>query len=303
MEQILSKNVAFIPDLDFNWIGWSSSPALRKKENSLVIECKTAAQANRVMEEGLAIRGELYRCTLYNPACEQKKCFNCQQYQHLAVYCTNTKSFGYSTTANRSQESKKDMPKKCVLCKRANETWDYRCEFKKKELERIGKAKEQTQSRYETHSAVISTQAPVLAARSRLSAFQGISNILSLPPPRTNKRPIASESQSLTKLSTTDRETRSNIAGKTSADRTALAEISSSQQARREQNWKVQVFEGKKPSVDKDGPPKNKPKSSQGVILLSLSRCAHKLDYLCYSTTCANRKIKLWHFSLTTPGP
>ncbi len=144
-------------------------------------------------------------------------------------------------------------------------------DLKKKELERIGKAKEQTPLRYETYSAAISTQALILAARSQLSAFQGISNILSLTPPRTNKRLVVSRSQSPNKRLTTDRETRSNVVRKMSADRTPLAEISSSQQLWKRQNGKVQVFKGGKLSVDKDGPPPNEPKSFQAVILLSSS--------------------------------
>ncbi len=52
------------------------------------------------------------------------------------------------------------------------------------------------------------------------------------------------------------------------ADRTPLAEISSSQQVRKRQNGKFQVFDGGKPSVDKDSPPQNEPESSQAVILL-----------------------------------
>ncbi len=95
MEQIRSKNVASIPDLDIKWIRWLPSPALGKNKTSLVIECKTALQANRAIEEGLAMGAELYRCTLYNPAFKQKQCFNCQQYGHLAVHCTNTQAYGY----------------------------------------------------------------------------------------------------------------------------------------------------------------------------------------------------------------
>ena len=92
-----------------------------------------------------------------------------------------------------------------------------------------------------------------------------------LPSPRTNKRPVALRSQSPTQRSTIDRETQSNVARKISADRTPLAEISSSQQAQKRQNGKVQVFEGRKPSVDKDGPSPNEPESSQAEILLSSS--------------------------------
>ena len=51
MEQIRAKNTASISGLDIKWIGWLSKPALEKKEFSLVIECKTAAQANGTIED------------------------------------------------------------------------------------------------------------------------------------------------------------------------------------------------------------------------------------------------------------
>lgn len=88
-----------------------------EKKTSLVIECKTAAQANGVMEEGLAIGAELHRCTLYNPACKQKQCFNCQQYGHHAIYCTNTQACGFCAAAHRTQDCKKDVPKNASCVK------------------------------------------------------------------------------------------------------------------------------------------------------------------------------------------
>ena len=114
--------MATIPDLDIKWIGWLSNPALGEKKTSLVIECKTAAQANGAIEKDLTIRAELHRCTLYNLACKQKQCFNCQQYGHLAYHFTNTQVFGYCAAVHQSQECKKYVPKKCVLCKEAHET-------------------------------------------------------------------------------------------------------------------------------------------------------------------------------------
>ena len=56
------------------------------------------------------------------------------------------------------------MLKKSVLCNEAHETWDHRCELKKKEQERMGKKKEQTPSKYEFHLAAFSTHALILPA-------------------------------------------------------------------------------------------------------------------------------------------
>lgn len=91
-------------------------------------------------------------------------------------------------------------------------------------------------------------QVPILLPRDRLSVFQGVANTPTLLPPRTNKRAPASRSQSPTKRPTTDCETRFNVAKKSSANQTPLAEISSTQQARKRHNGKVQVFESGEPN-------------------------------------------------------
>lgn len=70
MKQICAKNTASISGLDIKCIGWLSKPALGKKESSLVIEYKTAAQANGAIEKGLISGAKLYRCTLYNLVCQ-----------------------------------------------------------------------------------------------------------------------------------------------------------------------------------------------------------------------------------------
>lgn len=43
---------------------------LREKKLLLVVKCKTAMQANRVIDKGLAIGVELNEYTIYNVACK-----------------------------------------------------------------------------------------------------------------------------------------------------------------------------------------------------------------------------------------
>lgn len=78
MEKLRAKNADWIPGLEIKWIGWLTNLAQGKKESSLVIECKTAMQANGAIDKGLKIGAELHQCTLYNSACKQKQCFKCQ---------------------------------------------------------------------------------------------------------------------------------------------------------------------------------------------------------------------------------
>ena len=122
MEKIRAKNAASIPGLVIKWIGWLTNLSPGKKESLLVIECKTALQANGAIDEGLAIGAELHRCTLYNAACKQKQCFKCQQYGHIAIHCTNTPACGYCAAGHSTKDCKKESAKKCVLCSGPHET-------------------------------------------------------------------------------------------------------------------------------------------------------------------------------------
>ncbi len=78
IKKIPLKNAASIPGFEIKWIGWLTNLSQRMKESLLVVECKTAMQANGAIDEGLAIEAELHRCTLYNAVCRQKQYFKCQ---------------------------------------------------------------------------------------------------------------------------------------------------------------------------------------------------------------------------------
>lgn len=69
IEKIRAKNAVLIQELEIKWIGWLFSLAPGKKE-SLVVECKTAIQANGAIDEGLAIGADLHWCIIYNTACK-----------------------------------------------------------------------------------------------------------------------------------------------------------------------------------------------------------------------------------------
>lgn len=99
IEKIRAKNAAIL-GLEIKWIGQLTNLSPGKKESSLVIKCKTAMQANGAIDEGLAIRIELHRCTLYNAVCKQKQCFKCQQYGHIAIHCTNIPACGYCAASH-----------------------------------------------------------------------------------------------------------------------------------------------------------------------------------------------------------
>ena len=117
IEKIRAKNATSISGLEIKWIEWLTKFFQGKKELSLMVECKTAMQANRAIDEGLAIGAELHRCTLYNPACKQKQCFKCQQYGHIATHCTRTLACGHSAVGHLAKNYKKDSAKMRTLLK------------------------------------------------------------------------------------------------------------------------------------------------------------------------------------------
>ena len=149
MEKIRAKNAASISGLEIKLIGWLTNLSPGKKKSLLVIECKTAMQANGAIDEGLAIGAELHQYTLYNAACKQKQCFKYQQYGHIAIHCTNTPACGYCAACHSTKDCKKESAKNCVLCSGPHKTWDPQCEHKKKELKRISIARDNTPCKYE----------------------------------------------------------------------------------------------------------------------------------------------------------
>ena len=122
IEKIRAKNAASIPGLEIKWIGWPTNLSQGKKESSLVVEYKTAMQANRAIDKGLAIGAELHQCTLYNAECKQKQCFKCQQYGHIVTHYTNTLACSYCLVGHLTKDCKKESAKKCVLCSGRHET-------------------------------------------------------------------------------------------------------------------------------------------------------------------------------------
>lgn len=72
IEKIHAKNTTLILGLKIKWIGWLINFSSEKNESLLVIEYKTAIQANQSIDKSLTIGAELPQYILYNAACKQK---------------------------------------------------------------------------------------------------------------------------------------------------------------------------------------------------------------------------------------
>ena len=143
--------------LDIMWLGYLNRSKEGQQSASLIVECRTAEQANSAIREGLAIGNVMYRCVVYNRACRSKQCFVCWQYGHLSTSYPNKEICGRCAEAHNHRECPKDKPIKCTVCGGSHEAWDKSCIKKKSEIERMRAARLNTPAFHEISKASTQT--------------------------------------------------------------------------------------------------------------------------------------------------
>ena len=142
-------------------MGYLNRPKDSQQTASLIVECRTAEQANSAIREGLAIGSVIYRCVVYNRACRSKQCFVCWQYGHLSTSCPNKEICGRCAEAHNHRECPKDKPIKCTVCRGSHEAWDKICIKKKLEIERMRAARFNTPAFHEISKAPAQTTSQI----------------------------------------------------------------------------------------------------------------------------------------------
>ena len=74
IERIKTQNKDIV-QLDIMWMGYLNRPKDGQQTASLIVEYRTAEQANSAIREGLVIGSMIYRYIVYNRACRSKQCF------------------------------------------------------------------------------------------------------------------------------------------------------------------------------------------------------------------------------------
>ncbi|EKG09001.1 Zinc finger CCHC-type protein [Macrophomina phaseolina MS6] len=140
-----AENKPLLPNAEIKYVGWLTKASTSKKASSLVVEFSRAEDANAAIAGGMVWQAEMLSCELYDRTCKVKQCFNCQKYGHIGTQCQAPQACGYCAGQHSSKEcSQKEDPnaeRKCAACKRSHTAWSAICPERKKEKDRVERAK------------------------------------------------------------------------------------------------------------------------------------------------------------------
>lgn len=97
--QELSKSSGY----EISRIGWLSTPG--KRYDSMVIHFAQKEHADKILAQGLLEVGGESACTgIWIEKSSKRRCFNCQQYEHIAPQCKNEKTCGSCATLGHTHQ-------------------------------------------------------------------------------------------------------------------------------------------------------------------------------------------------------
>ena len=146
IEQILADNHTVIPNAEVSYIGWLTKEAALKRASSIVVEFTDPESANAIIYAGMAWEGQIHQCELYDRACRVMQCFRCYHYCHITTQCNASQVCGYCAEPHETKHCKqKEVERftpRCAVCKGAHTAWSNACPARKKEMQRVARAKQ-----------------------------------------------------------------------------------------------------------------------------------------------------------------
>lgn len=146
IQQVLADNYTVVPNAEISYVGWLTKEATLKHASSIVVEFKDPEKANAVIYAGMAWEGQIHQCQLYDRACRLKQCFRCYNYGHIGTQCNASQVCGYCAgqheTKHCKQKGVEGFTPYCAVCKGAHTSWSNACPARRKEMQRVERAKE-----------------------------------------------------------------------------------------------------------------------------------------------------------------
>lgn len=93
LTKILAENklrISCIRQLqDITYVGWIRHDSPGKLVSAVLVEFRTAQQANEAIDLGIAYEGIVFDCRKYHRDCKPVQCTRCQVYGHADMHCTS----------------------------------------------------------------------------------------------------------------------------------------------------------------------------------------------------------------------
>lgn len=107
-------------------VGWLSAPG--KQYGSMVVHFVQKEHADKVLTQGLLEVGGESACTgIWIEKSNERRCFNCQQYGHIAPLCKNEKTCGNCATLGHTHQECSNPQQKWANCKGNHRANDNQC--------------------------------------------------------------------------------------------------------------------------------------------------------------------------------
>lgn len=136
IRELLEENLRFIDPLrrvdDIQNIRWCNNG--NKRLSSLVIEFRTAQQANKVLDLGMYIRGKHCKCKFVDQ--KPRRCGKCQAFGHSEDSCSSERQCG-RCTLNHATLACTSTLRPCANCHGPHEAKDRFCPAKKAYWQRL----------------------------------------------------------------------------------------------------------------------------------------------------------------------
>lgn len=168
---------------DIRNIRWCTG---QRQESSLIIELRTAQQANRVLDIGFLIRGKHYSCEF--PRQKVRRCGRCQTFGHDQLSCSSAHRCGNCASQHATWQCVSSI-RHCANCHGPHQTSDKNCPSMRAYRQTL---------HYTDHSAPVGeTEHQELAPESK-------SQTANLSLPSSNPRPVAPHNESEIKVKKND---------------------------------------------------------------------------------------------------
>src|SRR5262249_40870108 len=114
---IVDGNKSRIPNLEITQMrSLTNTKRANQVYGSVVIETTRSEAANALIEDGLAMNGEIKLCERYVPEARVRHCTRCQNYGHRVTACKQSQRCAKCGGPHGSKGCQTTQPPKCKTC-------------------------------------------------------------------------------------------------------------------------------------------------------------------------------------------
>ena len=126
IKEILQDNRYITPHTitRVSWIHGGRTEKAGKKRSSLIVYLSSEDRRDKVIQEGIAIKGIWYATKLWSPALQTPRCFHCNRWSHTQSTCATQPSCGHCAGKHDTKNCHQPTKAHCSNCGRAHKAWN-----------------------------------------------------------------------------------------------------------------------------------------------------------------------------------